>query len=67
MALLSVLAFASCSDSETYADQKKKEKSAIAQYIAANNINPISETVFAQQGYTTDPSRNFRIRTSGRR
>ena len=58
MALLSVLAFASCSDSETYADQKKKEKSAIAQYIAANNINPISETVFAQQGYTTDVSKN---------
>lgn len=58
MALLSLLVYASCSDSETYADQKKKERSAIAQYIAENKINPISETVFAQQGYTTDVSKN---------
>lgn len=58
MALLSLLALASCSDSETYADQKKKERSAIAQYIAQNNIKVISETVFAQQGYTTDVAQN---------
>ena len=58
MALLSLLVYTSCSDSETYADQKKKERSAIAQYIAENKINPISETVFAQQGYTTDVSKN---------
>ena len=58
MALLSLLALASCSDSETYADQKKKERSAIAQYIAKNNIKVISETVFAQQGYTTDVAQN---------
>ena len=36
MALLSLLVYASCSDSETYADQKKKERSAIAQYIAVS-------------------------------
>ena len=58
MALLSLLVYSSCSDSETYADQKKKERSAIAQYIAENKISPISETVFAQQGYTTDVSKN---------
>lgn len=58
MALLSLLVLASCSDSETYADQKKKERSAIAQYIAQHNIKVISETVFAQQGYTTDVAQN---------
>lgn len=58
MALLSLLVYSSCSDSETYADQKKKERSAIAQYISENKISPISETVFAQQGYTTDVSKN---------
>ena len=58
IALLSLLVYSSCSDSETYADQKKKERSAIAQYIAENKISPISETVFAQQGYTTDVSKN---------
>ncbi len=58
MALLSLLVFSACSDSETYADQKKKERSAIAQYIATNKINTISETIFAQQGYTTDVSKN---------
>ncbi len=57
-AMFFALFFASCSDSETYADMKKKENSAINAYISENNVKVISETVFAAQGYTTDVSKN---------
>ena len=40
--VLSALAFAACSDTETYADQKKKERSAINRYIANQKIKVIS-------------------------
>ncbi len=49
---------ASCNDYETYADQKKKENSAINAYIAKNNVNVISEETFAAQGYTTNVAKN---------
>ena len=57
-ALLAVLAIASCSDSETYADQKKKERAAINRYIANHNIKVISEDQFKAQDCTTDTTKN---------
>ena len=41
--VLSALAFSACSDTETYADQKKKERSAINRYIANQKIKVITE------------------------
>lgn len=56
--VLSALAFAACSDTETYADQKKKERSAINRYIANQKIKVISEEQFFAQDTTTDVSKN---------
>jgi hypothetical protein len=49
---------ASCSDEETYADQKKRERTAINKYIADSAVKVISETQFALQDSTTDVSQN---------
>ena len=46
LALVGAVVFTSCSDSETYADQKKKERSAINSYIVKNGIKVISEDEF---------------------
>lgn len=54
MAIISIIAFASCDDTETYAEQKDKENAAIAQFIKDQKITPITEEQFADQGYTTD-------------
>lgn len=58
--LLAVVAVAlgSCHDEETYADQVKRERSAINAYIADNGVNVISEEQFNAQGQTTDVSQN---------
>ena len=56
--VLSALAFSACSDTETYADQKKKERSAINRYIANQKIKVISEEQFFAQDTTTDVSKN---------
>lgn len=56
--VLAALAFASCSDTETYADMKKKERSAINRYITNQNIKVIKESQFEQQGCTTYTSKN---------
>lgn len=53
-----LIAFMACHDSETYADQKDREREAINAYIVKKGINPISEKQFEQQGYTTDLERN---------
>lgn len=58
LALLMVMAFGACNNGETYADQKNKERSAINKYIADSAVKVISETDFANQGYTTDVSKN---------
>lgn len=57
-ALIGMMALAACSDGETYADQKKKERSAINRYIADNKIKVISEAQFFLQDSTTDVSKN---------
>ncbi len=58
LAIIGIIAFASCSNSETYADQKKKERSAINKLIADSTINVISESTFSAQDSTTDVSKN---------
>lgn len=59
MVLLSgVVAFSSCSDEETYADQVKRERSVINSYIADSSVTVISESQFREQNYTTDVSKN---------
>lgn len=57
-ALVALLTMASCSDGETYADQKKKERSAINRYIANQKIRVISESQFEAQGEKTDTTKN---------
>lgn len=56
--LVSAMAITSCSDDETYADQVKRERSAINAYIADSSVNVISEEQFRSQNYTTDVSKN---------
>ena len=56
--VLAALAFASFNDTETYADMKKKERSAINRYITNQKIKVIKESQFEQQGCTTDTSKN---------
>ena len=58
LTLLAIVALASCSDSETYADMKKKERSAINRYIANQKIKVISEDVFNAQNQTTNVDKN---------
>lgn len=58
VALVALVAFSACNDRETYADQKKKEVSAISAYIAENNVSVISEETFAAQGHTTNLEKN---------
>lgn len=56
--LLAVTTFVACNDDETYADQKKRERTAINKYIADANVKVITETEFATRNYTTDVSKN---------
>lgn len=58
LALFAMTAFVACNDDESYADQKKAERSAINKYIADSAVNVILETQFALQGNTTDVSKN---------
>lgn len=57
-ALAGLMLITSCSDTETYADKKKKERSAISRYIKNQNITVISEEKFFSQDSTTDVSKN---------
>lgn len=56
--LLSATVFTACRDDETYADQVKRERSAISAYLADSSVNVISEETFRNQNYTTDVSKN---------
>ena len=60
--LLGAFLYTSCENYETYGDKKEKERNAISRYIAENNINVISETVFKAQGETTDTTANEYVR-----
>ena len=56
--LLSASFLSSCSDDVTYADQVKRERSAINAYIADSAVTVISENQFRDQNYTTDVTKN---------
>lgn len=58
LALVGIMLFTACSNNETYADQKKKERSAINSYIANQKIKVITEDEFFAQDSTTDVSKN---------
>lgn len=58
LAIVGMAILASCSDTETYADQKKKENSAIRSYISKENIKVISEEEFFANDSTTDVDKN---------
>lgn len=62
IALLSLLCltttFVACNDYETYGDKKKKERSAISQFLADSAITVISEDAFHKQGDVTDTAKN---------
>lgn len=58
LAVVAMSVLTACSDSETYADQKKKERSAINSYIANKNIKVISEDQFYAQDSTTNVATN---------
>lgn len=45
----SIVTFASCDDTETYAEQKEEEKSAISSFITKAGIKVISETEFRRR------------------
>ena len=49
----------SCNDSETYADQKKKEREAIKQFIVKQGINVISEEEFKKDTVTDVNKKEF--------
>lgn len=52
------MVFMSCSDVETYAEKKDKERAAINSYLSKNNVKVISESEFASKNYTTDTLKN---------
>lgn len=58
LACAALFTLMSCDDTESYADQKKKERSAIRNYIAKENIKVITEKEFHAQDSTTDVSKN---------
>lgn len=53
-----MIAAASCSDTETYADQKEAELKAIKKYLSDSSVTVISEEKFFGQDSTTDVSKN---------
>lgn len=58
LALAGLLTVLSCSDTETYADKKKKERSAINAYLADSAVSVISESEFKANGCVTDVAKN---------
>lgn len=58
VAAVAAMTIASCTETETYAEQKDREEQAITRYIATHNITPISEETFAAQGDSTSVEKN---------
>lgn len=55
---MAITAAVSCDDTETYAEQKDKEKAAISRFIRDSAITVITESQFESQGCTTDLDKN---------
>lgn len=58
MAVAGLLVLESCNDTETYSDQKKREREAIKKFISNNNIKIISEADFKKQNNKTNIDKN---------
>ena len=58
MLVIGVVTIISCNYDETYAEQKERERNAIAKFVSDSAIHVISEEEFANKGYTTDVSKN---------
>ena len=58
MLVIGVVTIISCNYDETYADQKERERNAIAKFVSDSAIHVISEEEFANKGYTTHVSKN---------
>ena len=59
VAALALVLLASCHDTETYADQKKRERAAIKAFIEAQGIKVISEQDFKQDTITDVSKKEF--------
>lgn len=58
LALCGAMLFAACSKTETYAEQKDRERTAINKFLRDSSITVISETDFKANGNVTDVSKN---------
>lgn len=58
IAMLALVAVSSCDDTETYAEQRDRENSAIRRFLNDSSIHVISEDEFRERNYTTDISDN---------
>jgi len=58
VAFFAIVAAVSCDDTETYAEQKDRERAAINRFIADSAITVINEAQFQAQNYTTDLAKN---------
>lgn len=56
--MLALVILASCDDTETYAEQRDRENSAIRQFIRDSSITVITESQFRENGFKTDVSNN---------
>ena len=59
VAAFAMLSLAACHDTETYADQKKKERAAIRAFIEKEGIKVISEQDFKQDTITDVSKKEF--------
>ncbi len=57
VSIVALVSATSCDDSETYADQKDKERAAINKFLRDSSINVITEAQFREQDSTTDVSK----------
>ena len=58
MPLLSLVIVSSCDDTETYAEQRDRENSAISQFLRDSSITVIDEDQFREQDYKTNLENN---------
>lgn len=53
-----VVTWSACNSTETYAEQKERERNAVNAYLVKEGVHVIDETTFKNQNYTTDLERN---------
>jgi len=53
-----VVTWSACNRTETYAEQKERERNAVNAYLVKEGVHVIDETTFKNQNYTTDLERN---------